>query len=430
MTCLFPAQLGLGGLFPIAAAFCGLIYLISKKRFIEISNKDVIFRFLIYIFFLSSLLGWLFLNESPIRDIIVGILSFSGIVSLLYISGHIRLTPTRIIQFVNLNIFLAVYALIASLNTMFKILPKMVALPQWAGDWIDTERLFDAGAGGITGLSPLNGQHNLLLAILFATFYFYSFLSKHFPISRNVLLFGLIIAVINVFTSASKAVFTSLLISLILAILLQGKLSKTAAFGKRIYLVISFAIISTAVYFFVSAIGFDYVFQRFDKQLDINESQGVAFSVENVLNGRAINRGSAYEEGFKRYKSRDSWLIGYGWSTIRNNRVAFFVDSDLNRSSAHNQYFAILFLFGWLGFIPFWSLHIAGITKSYKLLSRTQGFIENKVFALSSFIMLIALITHGFTVDNLFFPGYFASTLIIIGLAYSNINTAKSLKFI
>lgn len=428
MCCLFPAQLGLGGTFPLVAALIFLFHLLSSMKFGEINNTDRFFKPLLFILMISSVLGWIFVNRSDMRDIILGILSFIGILSLLYLSGHVILTPTRIVKFIKLNVFLAFYALIASLNTMVKIIPEMVFLPQWAGKWIDTTSMFAAGAGGIVGVSPLNGQHNLILAILFFSFYFYSLSNRQLIFNRKILITGVILSVINVFTAGSKAVFTALLLLVFLVYLMQGKLSSHINLGKRLYQTFALAVVSLGIFYLVTAVGFDNVFNRYEEQIERNEKNtGQAFTLEGVLDGTVLNRSTAFEAAFVNYSTRN-WFIGYGWSTPKYQIDAFYGNSvykSLRGGSAHSQYFSTLFLFGWLGFFAFWILHIRGITKSYGFLGKKNYPIENRIFALAGMGMMLALVIHGVTADNTWFAGYFASTLIIVGLAYSNVNSAR-----
>ena len=428
MCCLFPAQVGLGGTFPLVAALIFWVQLLSSRKFGEVNNTDAYFKPLIGILLASSVLGWLFVNKSDMRDLVLGILSFIGILSLLYLSGNIIVTPARIVKFIKLNVFLAIYALIASLNTIVKIIPKVVFLPQWAADYIDTERLFKAGAGGIVGVSPINGQHNLMLTILFFSFYFYSLANRRLSISKKVMMAGIIISIINIFTAGSKAVFTALILLVPLVYLLQGKFSANINFGKRLYQIVALVTVSVGLYFLVTAAGFDNVFRRYEKQLEQNErSTGQAFSLAGVLDGTVINRSTAFEAAFANY-SRRNWLIGYGWSTKKYQVDAFYGNSfyrEIRGGSAHSQYFSTLFLFGWIGFLAFWILHIRLITRSYRFLGEKKVPIENRVFALACMGMVFALMIHAVTADNSWSPGYFASTLMIIGLGYSNVNSAR-----
>lgn len=162
MCALFPVQLARGGLFPIVSFICLILALLTKVRLSEIKNKDSLFYWFIFLLAFSSVLGWLFINSSDLINKVLAIASFTGTLFLFILSGQIILTQARIIQFVKLNMFLACYALVASLNTMFKVIPKFVFMPQWIPDDINVSDGFAAGAGGIVGVSPLNGQHNLM----------------------------------------------------------------------------------------------------------------------------------------------------------------------------------------------------------------------------------------------------------------------------
>ncbi len=425
---LFPAQLARAGLFPIVAFLCLMLALAFNIRLREIVNKDRLFYWLIFILFFSTVLGWLFFNKSDTISLLIAICSFIGTLFLFVLSGQIVITEVRIIQFLKLNIFLAAYALVASVNTMFKIIPKMLMFPQWAGDWINADDLFDAGAGGIIGVSTYNGQHNMLLAVLFATFYFFSLSGLFVFKQKKALLIGFFLTVVNVFTSGSKAVFSATVVLIIIVYFLQGKIQSITNISKKIYETLMIAILLISIFFIVSALGFDHVFERFDKQMEVNEANtGAKFSLETILDGSALNRGTAYEAAFYNYNTRN-WFIGYGYSTTKFQIDAFYGNSKyriLRGGGMHTNYFSTLFLFGWLGFIPFWLLHIRGITKSYRTMKNKSLPVMNRILALAFAAMIMGLMLHGMTADNTWCAGYFTSTLIIIGLSYANTNISK-----
>ncbi|HCT86490.1 MAG: hypothetical protein A2X11_09240 [Bacteroidetes bacterium GWE2_42_24] len=428
MCCLFPVQIGFGGVFPLVAMLIYFIQLFSFRKFGEINTSDAYFKPLIGILLLSSVLGWLFVNQSDNLNLFVSILSFVGILSLLYFSGSVIVTPLRIVLFIKLNVFLTFYSLIASLNTIVKIIPNMVLLPQWAGEWINTNALFEAGAGGIVGVSPLNGQFNLLLAILFFSFYFYSLSNTRFIINKKVLITGVVLSVINIFTAGSKAVFTSMIVLVFLVYLLQRKLSSDRKLGKSLYQAVVVLVITVGIFGLVSTLGFDHILKRFEYQIEKNEENtGKVFTLEGVLDGTVLNRSNAFEAAFVNYDRRN-WFIGYGWSTHEFQLDAFYGNSVFRTTrggSAHSQYFSTLFLFGWIGFLAFWILHVRLIKKSYIFLSQKMHPIENRIFAMACIGMVLALMIHGVTADNTWYASYFASTLITIGLGFSNVNSVK-----
>ena len=420
---LFAYQLARGGAFNFVSLLGIAIYsLATKKSIFENKRPNKKFHFFIFLWMLSSILGWLFRFVGPTIDLMLSIVSFGGIISLLLMSGNLILTEKRIAIFLKLNIFLISYSLFASINAYLKILPLSPMMPRWAEQY--QGRGDGLVLGGIIGVSPLYGQHSLLLAVLFSVFFFIGIFIPKNVVKQKYLLYGAIISYINVFLSISKAVFFSLLIGLVIIILLQSRIKKIN-FNKRIFQFFILIVIVLSTLFLLKVTKLDYIFTRIEMQSERNMSQGSLISWETILDGSALNRSTAFYEAFKKYHSKKSWILGYGWGLSSNNRYAFYVDPTIRRSSAHSQIFAILFLFGWLGSFAFWGLHIYSIWESYRFSRVTKYTIPNRIYALASILMLTMLILHGVTADNITYPTYFSSTMIILGLTYANLNSGK-----
>lgn len=420
----FPYQLSRGGAFNYVSVINIVLYLgLSTKSIFEIKQMNKKFYFLIAAWVISSILGWLFNFVGMPIDLFLSIFSFTGVIVLLLLAGHIYLNQERIIVFLKLNFFLIIYSTIASINTYLKIIPLSPMMPRYGERLQGFKSYFEAG--GIIGSSPFYGQHSLLLAILFITFYFIGYSTNHNAFSRKYLFIGALISIINVFMSISKAVLFSLIIGFVLYIFNQRKIIKIQL-SKQVsqFLLLIFIVFITLL--LVKVAGIDYVFDRIEEQTERNRSSGKLISVESFIDGSAFNRGTAFFEGKKKYQSKNSWLVGYGWGLTVNNRHAFYVDIGIRRGSAHSQYLAIFFLFGWLGTIAFWSLHLYSIWRSFSYSGYRKYPTANRIFALASLGMLIMLMLTGLTADNISYSGYFTSTMIILGLSYANLNMRRN----
>ncbi|MBK7630223.1 MAG: hypothetical protein IPJ23_05915 [Ignavibacteriales bacterium] len=117
--------------------------------------------------------------------------------------------------------------------------------------------------------------------------------------------------------------------------------------------------------YLIQAFQLGYVYERVGQIEEINTKSG-GISIDRILDGSALNRETAFRVSREKYESKGSWLVGYGWGITENNRAAFYVDTDIERGSAHSQIYATLFILGWLGFIAYWGLLIRIIYKSYK----------------------------------------------------------------
>lgn len=421
---LFPYYtIGRGGVFSIVAFVCVSIYFLIKTSFpAETPLNGKILKVLLFLFIISSVTGWLTNFAGSKNDLFLSVLSFFGVVFLFIMASRTIFNSNRISLFIKINIVLITYSTIASVNKYINIIPFGTPMMPRYGHDIETLGYYESG--GIIGPSPMYGQHSLLLLILFFSFYLISFYYKY-PISRPKLLFGAIISFLNVFLSISKAVLLLSILCIGLIFLLQNRLvnTKMTRFAFQAILVVFF---SFALFSLSNQLNIDYVFSRLEQTDRVIEETG-GLSLETIIDGRAINRSTAFEQAFIKYNSKAHWWVGYGWGLPRNMRYAFYVDPSIPRGSAHSQYFAVLFLFGWLGFFAFWGVHALGVAKSFFLMGKKKANYPNRVFALASLMFFLIFFAHGVTADNIYIPSYFAATIILIGLSFANINTAKDI---
>lgn len=419
---LFPYATSKGGIFNLVALVCVLLYFIIKQKIpneMNVSSKW--FNFFILTILLSSIMGWIINFVGTSRDLIISILSFLGVLSLLMVSSKIFMSEKRIYDFVKLNMVLIFYSLMASLNKYINFVSfETPMFPKW-GESISIE------SGGIIGVSPIYGQHSMIVVFLFAVFFIPFIYNKTNKLKKRYFFYGLFLALINVFFSVSKAVFSATLLGIFIIIILQYRIIQIRLLSQLKQILI-LLLSGLFILFFIRQTGLDYVFERFEYVSENTQKEG-GVTFENVINGTAVNRSTAFNIAKERLKSRQ-WWIGYGYGLYHNNRNAFYVNSSIKRGSAHSQYFATLFIFGWFGFVAFWALHIMGIRKSWKVLIDKNNKINsiNKIYALFSFVMIVGLMLHGYTADNISVCTYFGSSMILIGLSYGNINSCNFLK--
>jgi hypothetical protein len=231
------------------------------------------------------------------------------------------------------------------------------------------------------------------------------------------------IALINVFMSISRSAFLLSLIGLGMIFILQIKLHTIKLYSVVVQ--IAFLILfGVSVLFIVNNLRLGYVFNRVEEIEQTNKAEG-GITLDRILNGSAFNRNTAFDEGYKRYNSKDSWLIGYGWGIGNNNRDAYFVNPTIKRTTAHSQLFAVLFILGWIGFIAYFGLIFRIIIKSYKVSGNKNIAYINRLIAVFFLVALTLFFFNEIKVDSINYPNYFAVTIIWMGLGYSNLNTKK-----
>lgn len=413
----FPYLPAKGGAFNLVSFVCTGLYLLIKNKFpSEKKIKDVWFKLLLGLFILSSILGWLVNYTGKNYDFYYSFISFFGMIFLLLLASRIEITSDRIKIFLQINIVLILWSFIASINKYLHIVDfKTPMMPVYgtAGEYFE--------GGGLIGSSPLYGEHSLILLMLFTVFLV--FRMQRINLKRSTLLIAAMIAYVNVFMSISRSVFLLSIAGLVLVFLFQFKIDKINI-NRTVQHLSILLIFAFSTFFLIQASGLDYVFKRMEQIQEVTKKAG-GISIERILDGSAFNRAVVFEAVEKRYASKDSWLIGYGWGLPQNNREAFFVNPRIKLNSAHSQIFAMLFLFGWIGSFAYWGLLIRIIFKAFKISSSNKIEKTNRMFAYFFMISFSLFIFNEIKADSIYLPAYFSVTIIWMGLAFSVFNSTN-----
>jgi hypothetical protein len=416
----FPYLSAKGGGFNMVSFVCILFYFLRRKKFPgEKKVRDSLFKMLIILFVLSSLLGWIFNYTGKGVDIVYSFITFFGIISLLLLSSRLEITRERVKYFLQLNFILIVYSTIVSINKYVKFVTFSTPIMPIYG--------YDTGyfeGGGLIGSSPLYGEHSMILFTLFAVILLLN--KGSINVSKFSMFTAAFIALINVFMSVSRSVFLLSLIGLGMIFILQIKLHSVKFYSMLMQITLVF-LFGVSVLFTVNRLKLDYVFNRVDEIEKTNKAEG-GITLGRILDGSAFNRSTSFEEGYKRYNSKDSWLIGYGWGIGENNRDAYFVDPSIKRTSAHSQLFAVLFILGWIGFIAYFGLIFMMIIKSYKIAGNRNISYVNRLIAFFFMTAFSLFLFNEIKVDSINYPSYFTVTIIWMGLGYSNLNSTQLYK--
>lgn len=414
---LFPYLGSKGGGFNLVALLTILFYVLTNNRFPgEISLKDKWFKFTTIIFIISSILGWFTNYVGEAIDIIYSISTFLGVISLLLVASRIIVTQQRIRVFLEVNMVLIVYSTIASLNKYINLITfNSPLLPIYGIDDNYIE------GGGTIGSSPLYGEYSMIVGILFSVILILT--PRIQRINKNYLIFFLFLSIINVFMSISRSVFLLLIMGIAMVFLFQLKINNVRP-QKMIAQILFITLLGIGTFIIAKSSGIDYVFSRVEEYNEESQTEG-GITIDRIIDGSAFARKTAFSEATKKYNSKENWWIGYGWGLTKNNRYAFYVDTSILRGSAHSQIFAILFLFGWTGFIAYYGLVMGLILKSYNTLSNNTYNISNRIFAYFTAIVFLLFVFNEIKADSVSNPSYFAFTMILTGFAYSNINSAK-----
>jgi len=412
----FPYMIRTGGFFTYVAFVIALWAFFKSKNlrtFYKLKLPSFPKLFLI-ILLTSSVIGWFLYFSGSVLDLILSVLSFLGIISLFILASNIEWNNWRFKVFFNINLVLILYSLLVSANAYLRIIPVNLPLfPIYAEEWIDellTEGRLEAG--GIIGNSPMYGEHSMIMAMFFSIILITKKLRQNLDISFPWALIGFIASILNVFFSISRSIFLLCIFGLILIWLFNIMFNLKTVLLKP-GRIITFAIALYIIIRVAEGLGLGFVFQRLD-QIDFKN-----ITLKSIQSGESINRATAFYYGQQRLNSRN-WLIGYGYGLEKNNRIAWFIDPDIERASPHSQYFAILFIFGWFGAIAYFGLIVYLIIvlskKIRKQKHRSDYFQPMALFFIVAFILFLI---SEYTKDAIAVASYFTVTMIWLGLGYS-----------
>lgn len=400
-----------GGGFIIISFFAILLYYIVKKHNpFELKYSDRFLGALIIIFLLHNLLGWVFINDTGIQNILLGALSLFGYVVMFRFTSKLRMDETRIRYFVYITIVLTLYSCIVIINNYFTIF--QISSPMLPS----TARFGSNVQAGMMGWSELSGEHGLMTAILFSTL-LATKSSKIYSIKNIYLYIGLLGSIFNLLMSRSRSVIILLIIYyLILGLYLYFIAGRKGT--SKIKLLIGVLVILIIFKVISSLIGTQYLLNRLTS---VNTSN---ITVESVLSGEAINRDYAFSFFFERLKDK-SWWLGYGWGSNYSNRVAWFVNPETLRSGYHSLYFSLPMLFGWLGSLAFLGIFFITLKRLFVMLRENSKIFFLNPFALSLFFMILSFLVNEYKIEALRLPHYFMVIWIWFGMANATYYTYK-----
>lgn len=414
---------GYGGGFNILAFLSILYFIFSNKRMpLELRSNQKFVTTFIYIFLLSSILGWSVNFAGAAHHLVISIISFLGILLLFIVASRLYISKIRILIFLKISIILTFYSLFASVNKYLNIIPfNTPMLPKYA-----LNEMKIAVGGGVLNNSSIYGEQSMLMIILYGSFLLYG---NNRYLSKRILYLAIILSLINVFFSISRSVLILSVVGFLLLIIFQYKIAPIKI-GRQVATVLLIFVTGFAVIQVVNYSGLGLVFERLNAFEDQYEkSGGSGFSIDRIFDGSVFGRKESFDLGYERYHSKDSWLIGYGWGNADSNRIAFYVDTSTLQGTSHSQIFAVLFLFGWLGIFAYFGLYFYAIYKSF-LISGTNisGMYDYRLFAFSLTLILLLFIVNEIKVDSISYQYYFGATIILLGLSFANINTFNLIK--
>lgn len=409
-----------GGGFNLVAIVTIMLYLLNNNRLPgEVPMKNRTLMVLIFLWALSSVLGWFTNYTGTFNDLLFSIASFGGVLLLIIVSSRLVITQQRISVFLKINFFILLYTLIITIFNYvgIKFPFNTPFMPEGGAEFIGAYARYNPG---LIGIPPISGQFNAIMVGLFAAFLFLD--RSGIFMSRKYLMIAVLTSLLIVFSTVVRSAFYLSIFGIVVVLLLQHRIVNLR-FTSGLYQVMLVILLGVGTMFFVERLNLGYVFERID-QIEAKQESAGGLSMTTIMDGTFINRDAAFYEAMSKFESKDHWFFGYGWGISQNNRNAFYTDTNVKRGSAHSQIFAVLFLFGWIGFFAFFLMHFIVIFNAFTLSGNKQIGIANRIFAVFSLIMVSILLLDGIKADNISIASYFGATMILMGLAYANYNTS------
>lgn len=378
-----------GGLFNLVF----FLVLMTSKRINLLSKVGSPLIPFVIVVMISHILGMVIKSDATLDAYIMGSSALFSYMAVFLMLSSSRITKREFGQFVKVSSVLMVWMLLSQLNSKYAIVT--ISSPLVAYSQAHTIAGFVLPS--IMGSSPLTAEYAFLHFTLgFGMLAFVRELQK-FNISNLTLYFYVTTSLaVMILTSNRSTVFIGA--AAVLSILLRASALR---YSQSIKLWLSVLVMGFLLLQLGSFVGLDKLIDRLTYvELD-------TISVETIETGDSINRSTAFDIGYA-MMAREDWLVGYGWSTNRNNRIAWFGVDDFYRADPHSLYFALPMLFGWIGagalLIIVASPIIFGLLGLLRrrYISGTERDIS-WIFLLISILFMINEIKQGFITENYFF---------------------------
>lgn len=394
----------------------------NKKKLNNQLSKDKFIDFLLTVFIIINIIGWLFRPQMSFEWVILGAIAFGGFIYMFNFSRKLIFHENYLITFYYIVSFLSIYESIVALNTYIGVFKTgyLIFLPA-------VSRFGSIFAEATFNHSEIFGEWSMMTAFIL----FPLIISKNIKINHKILVFGFIAAILNLFLSGSRSTI-SLTASGIFIIYFSSFIAKYKQyflFGKSIKYSIIGIILIGAIWI---PLNLGYALERFDKEsktaVGFNEEK---LTLNSIITGEGTPREGAFRYFFTRYNefSHEYWLFGYGFGTPEYNRNAWFgTNISDNRSDYHSLYLTLIVTYGYVGAALYLILYLYTIAK---LFSSFRDVLKSKslklyFYPLFSFILIfIFLLLNEYKISLIRVSTYHMITWIWLGFAHAIINTIK-----
>lgn len=338
-----------GGIWNLMTFGMLVIYLGYGSKRELFRHIDLTMLSLLFIFVIWNVLGWGLNNPMPILPRLLGIATFFGFILMFNFSSNIIITKEHLRLFLTVTFFMLLYQTIVAINQRYQLVNWNTPLIGAYSKDIGAITYGTTNAKGTLRHSELFGEYAALMVCLLLPLLSSSFTQKVIRININqiVLMIFLSLACIMLTSTRSAALLVVFVIFSYFIVFSTRMFASIDRVGRQLRVILIVFLLTPIIGIYI---GIDSI------EEDFTELENVDFSVENVISGKAINRGPLTEFAIKRIHS-ESWLIGNGFGTPRANLWAW-IGTDPEKlitymADYHNMYLSLPMLYGWVGSIAF-----------------------------------------------------------------------------
>lgn len=416
-----------GGLWNLMTfGFLTLFYLFNGQRSEVFRKKDISMSVLMGIFILWNFVGWVLNNPLPIIPRLQGVAALLGCLLMFKLASNVIITKERFRLFLTITVFMIIYQFLVAINQRHNWVnwnSPLIGAYSEKGSLINEISVNYHPAGTLQHFE-LFGEYGLLLSCLLIPLLSSSFTQRDLQFGSNkvVVLIFFCLSFIILTSNRAAALLEVFAVTLFYVIFATRIFTALDRVGRQSRILIVLAVLLPVVGIYIGLDGLQEDFASLAPSMK-------NLSVDNVVSGKAINRGALYSMGMERLKS-ESWWFGYGYGIPRSNRWAWFgVDPethDLGIADLHSLYLSLPELFGWFGSLAFIAMIILTWFRAFStaiLQPKRKGFLQ--VLAIGFTVFWLVFLINEYKISILRNADYHMLFWIWLGLSNSVIKTIR-----
>ena len=391
-----------GGLYNICFF---VILLVSQNINIRYIKGHPLLLLCAVIILVSHILGTFIKGLTSIDAIFIGTITLISYLAAFIILSSIKISKNNFGLFVRISTMMIILMFLSQLNSKYGIIRINSPLIGYSEVHNRAAIFFPSFMAN----SPLTAEYAFMNFTLGLSILTTIKNKKNFNLNNYILFTYTVISVfVMLLTTNRSTVFLSFAAILLIIFVNIEKISLTSLWILPFIIITIYSVIN-----FSNLLGIDLLIDR------LYEIDYQSTTMESVTTGESINRSTAFDLGKDMIK-RENWLIGYGWSTYPNNRVAWFGTAKQQRADPHSLYYSLPMLFGWIGSLAFLILITSPIWFGLFKLHRSSLYdAETRRIGWIFVLVFILFMINEYKQAFLISANYFFLIMIWSGLAVS-----------